>query len=102
MRHLKRILLGLILLLVAAATLVFVLENRQVATLVLFGWTTPQLPMAVFISAALLLGLLASPLLGMLFYGRLRMELASRQRQLVECQKELARVMEQQAGSANQ
>lgn len=97
MRHFKRILLGLILLLVATATLVFVLENRQVATLVLFGWTTPQLPMAVFVSAALLLGLLASPLLGMMFYGRLRMQLASRQRQLVECQKELARLTKQPA-----
>ncbi|TKD44144.1 lipopolysaccharide assembly protein LapA domain-containing protein [Azotobacter chroococcum] len=97
MRHFKRILLGLILLLVAAATLVFVLENRQVATLVLFGWTTPQLPMAVFVSAALLLGLLVSPLLGMMFYGRLRMQLASRQRQLVECQKELARLTKQPA-----
>lgn len=97
MRHFKRILLGLILLLVAAATLVFVLENRQVATLVLFGWTTPQLPMAIFVSAALLLGLLASPLLGMMFYGRLRMQLASRQRQLVECQKELARLTRQPA-----
>lgn len=97
MRHFKRVLLGLILLLVAAATLVFVLENRQVATLVLFGWTTPQLPMAVFVSAALLLGLLASPLLGMMFYGRLRMQLASRQRQLVECQKELARLTRQPA-----
>jgi len=100
MRHLKRILLGLILLLVAAATLVFVLENRQVATLVLFGWTTPQLPMAVFVSAALLVGLLASPLLGMLFYGRLRMQLVSRQRQLVACQKELARLAGQSAEPA--
>lgn len=96
MRAMRRVLLGLILLIVAVGTLIFVLENRQTASLMLFGWPTPELPMAVFVAAALLLGMLVSPLLGMLFYGRMRVQLVSRQRQLDECQKELARLSEKQ------
>lgn len=94
MRAMKRVLQGLILLVVAVGTLIFVLENRQAASLMLFGWATPELPMAVFVAAALLLGMLVSPLLGMLIYGRMRVQLVSRKRQLDECQKELARLSE--------
>lgn len=90
MRGIKRVLAGLILLLVVAGTLVFILENRQAASLMVFGWETPELPVAVFVTLALLLGMLVSPFLSLMLYGRMRMQLVSRQRQLAECRKELA------------
>lgn len=92
MYGMRRILIGGILFLVVVATLVFVLENRQMASLVLFGWSTPEMPIAVFIVLALLLGMLASPLVGLLIYGRMRVQLASRQRQLAECREKLGKL----------
>lgn len=95
MRGIKRVLARLILFLVAVGTLVFILENRQAASLIVFGWSTPELPISVFIMLSLLLGMVVSPVLGLMLYGRMRMQLVSRQRQLAECRKELAMRSEQ-------
>ncbi|ATR84292.1 hypothetical protein CS390_18040 [Pseudomonas sp. HLS-6] len=65
MRNLKRLLLVLFVMAVAAVVLLFVLENQQSVALVLFGWSAPALPVAVIVLVALLLGLAVGPLLGM-------------------------------------
>ncbi|GGU69428.1 hypothetical protein GCM10009504_28170 [Pseudomonas laurentiana] len=65
MRNLKRLLLVVFVLAVAAVVLLFVLENQQAVALVLFGWSAPALPVAVIVLAALLTGLAVGPLLGM-------------------------------------
>lgn len=64
MRNLKRALAALFVLLLAAVVLFFVLENQQAVSLLLFGWSSPALPVAVPVLAALLVGLAVGPLLG--------------------------------------
>ncbi|MDF9755711.1 MULTISPECIES: lipopolysaccharide assembly protein LapA domain-containing protein [Pseudomonas] len=70
MRNLKRALMALFVLLLAAVVLFFVLENQQAVSLVLFGWSAPSLPIAVLVLAALVVGLAMGPLLGS--FGRWR------------------------------
>lgn len=64
MRNLKRLLLVLFVLAVAAVVLLFVLENQQSVALVLFGWTAPAVPVAVLVLVALIVGLAVGPVLG--------------------------------------
>ncbi|MNG67036.1 hypothetical protein D3C76_590770 [compost metagenome] len=70
MRNLKRALAALFVLLLATLVLFFVLENQQTVSLVMFGWSTPAMPVAVLVLAALVVGLAVGPLLGA--YGVLR------------------------------
>lgn len=64
MRNLKRALVAVFVLLLAAVVLFFVLENQQAVSLVLFGWVAPEVPVAVLVLAALVIGLAVGPLLG--------------------------------------
>lgn len=64
MRNLKRALAAVFVLLLAAVVLFFVLENQQTVALTLFGWVGPQVPVAVVVLAALIIGLAVGPLLG--------------------------------------
>ena len=63
MRNVKRLIFLVIALLIAAAIVVFVLENQQAVALVFFGWNAPELPVAVPVIFALLVGMLIGPLL---------------------------------------
>jgi putative membrane protein len=63
MRNLKRLIFIIIALLIAAAIVVFVLENQQSFALVFFGWNAPELPVAVPVIFALLVGMMIGPLL---------------------------------------
>lgn len=63
MRTFKRVISVAVLLLMVAVTAVFVLENRQLVGLTFFGWSAPQLSLAVPVILALLLGMLIGPLL---------------------------------------
>ena len=69
MRNLKRILLGVFLLLMVLVVLAFVLENQQSVALLFLGFSGPQLPVSVVAVLALLIGMLIGPLLGW-FLGR--------------------------------
>lgn len=69
MRNLKRILLGVFLLLMVLIVLAFVLENQQSVSLLFLGFSGPQLPVSVVAVLALLIGMLIGPLLGW-FLGR--------------------------------
>lgn len=64
MRNLKRLVVALFVVLLAAVVLFFVLENQQGVSLVMFGWVAPQMPVAVVLLAALVVGLTVGPLLG--------------------------------------
>ncbi|MBX9404211.1 LapA family protein [Pseudomonas baetica] len=69
MRNLKRILLGVFILLLVLAILAFVLENQQSVSLLFLGWAGPELPVSLVVMLALLLGMIFGPILG-LFLGR--------------------------------
>ncbi|GLH45280.1 hypothetical protein RS3R6_39490 [Pseudomonas atacamensis] len=64
MRNLKRILLGVFLLLMVLVVLAFVLENQQSVSLLFLGFSGPQLPVSVVAVLALLIGMLIGPVLG--------------------------------------
>ncbi|EIK95640.1 membrane protein [Pseudomonas sp. M47T1] len=70
MRNLKRLLLGLIVLVVMAVVVVFMLENQQPASLVFFGYSLPQLPVSIFVMLAFLVGLVIGPVLSVVIYMR--------------------------------
>jgi len=69
MRNLKRMLLGVFLLLMVLIVLAFVLENQQSVALLFLGFSGPQLPVSVVAVLALLIGMLIGPVLGW-FLGR--------------------------------
>ncbi|WP_210558217.1 MULTISPECIES: lipopolysaccharide assembly protein LapA domain-containing protein [unclassified Pseudomonas] len=69
MRNLKRILLGVFILLLVLVILVFVLENQQSVSLLFMGFSGPQLPVSVVAVLALLIGMMIGPVLGW-FLGR--------------------------------
>ncbi|HWH88331.1 MAG TPA: lipopolysaccharide assembly protein LapA domain-containing protein [Pseudomonas sp.] len=69
MRNLKRILLGVFLLLMVLIVLAFVLENQQSVSLLFLGFSGPQLPVSVIAVLALLIGMLIGPMVGW-FFGR--------------------------------
>ncbi|MDX9670276.1 MULTISPECIES: lipopolysaccharide assembly protein LapA domain-containing protein [unclassified Pseudomonas] len=64
MRNLKRILLGVFILLLVLVILAFVLENQQSISLMFLGLAGPQLPVSVVVVVALLIGMLIGPILG--------------------------------------
>lgn len=72
MRGIKRVVLVLAVLAVALVVLGFVLENQQGVSLSFLGWTTMQLPVAVYVVAALIVGLLVGPVLGALVGRKVR------------------------------
>ncbi|MBF6033297.1 MULTISPECIES: lipopolysaccharide assembly protein LapA domain-containing protein [Pseudomonas] len=69
MRNLKRILLGVFILLLILVILAFVLENQQSVSLLFLGLSGPQLPISLIVVLALLVGMLIGPVLGW-FLGR--------------------------------
>lgn len=69
MRSVKRVLLGVFVLLLALAILLFVLENQQSVSLLFLGWSGPQIPLSVVVVLTLLVGMVIGPLLGW-FLGR--------------------------------
>ncbi|AIC21455.1 hypothetical protein EY04_21845 [Pseudomonas chlororaphis] len=77
MRNLKRILIGVFILLLVLVTLAFVLENQQSISLMFLGWAGPQLPVSLLMVIALLIGMVIGPTLGW-FVGRL--SIAARKR----------------------
>ncbi|MCE0916200.1 MULTISPECIES: lipopolysaccharide assembly protein LapA domain-containing protein [unclassified Pseudomonas] len=80
MRNLKRALVVLFVLLLAAVVLFFVLENQQSVSLVLFGWSAPSVPVAVLVLVALVIGLAVGPMLGAYGVARGRRQLRERGR----------------------
>jgi uncharacterized integral membrane protein len=63
MRNVKRLIFFVVVLLIVLATVVFMLENQQPVSLVFFGWSAPQLSIAVPVILALLVGMMIGPTL---------------------------------------
>lgn len=80
--NLKRLLLLLCLVLTGVAVLLFVLQNRQPTHLVFLGWPTAELPVAVLMSAAFILGTLLALSVNLWLVARLRLRIARQQREL--------------------
>ena len=66
MHRVWRVVIVLLMLVVMLGVLVFFLENQQVVTLSFLGWNTVDLPVALPLTVALLVGMLISPSLGLL------------------------------------
>ncbi|MCQ4348458.1 LapA family protein [Pseudomonas stutzeri] len=97
MYWIKRILVAAAALLVAAITLVFVLENQGQARLQFMTLQTPELPVAFFVALAFVAGGLAGVLLSLYLRARLKFALARNRSELGRCRKELDRLREQLA-----
>ena len=63
MRGVKRFVVVLVVVLAALAVLAFVLENQQGVALSFLGWSTAQMPVAVFVVVALIVGMVIGPVL---------------------------------------
>jgi uncharacterized integral membrane protein len=63
MRNIKRLIFFVVVLLIVATTVVFVLENQQHVALVFFGWSAPEMSVAVPVILALLVGMVIGPVL---------------------------------------
>ncbi|HSC82479.1 MAG TPA: LapA family protein [Pseudomonas sp.] len=84
----KRLLLVFCLILSGAAILVFVLQNRQPVNLVFLGWPTTELPVAVLISAAFMLGALFALSISLWLVTRLRLRINRQHRELQSLRKQ--------------
>jgi lipopolysaccharide assembly protein A len=76
MLRFKRIFLGVFVPFSTLVVLTFVLENQQAASLSFLGWRTVALPVSVFVTLSLIIGLAVGPALSLLF-GRKRSGLKS-------------------------
>ncbi|CAD5377205.1 hypothetical protein OF001_U20132 [Pseudomonas sp. OF001] len=97
MYWIKRILVAVAALLVAAITLVFILENQSHARLQFMTLQSPELPVAFFVALAFIAGGLAGVLLSLYLRARLKFALARNRSELGRCRKELDRLREQLA-----
>jgi putative membrane protein len=66
MHRVGRIIAILLSLSALILVLVFALENQQKITVSFFGWATPQLPVSVFLTLSLIVGMVIAPILGVL------------------------------------
>lgn len=98
MYWIKRILVVAAALLLAAFTLVFILENQSQARLQFMTLQSPELPVAFFVSLAFIAGGLSGVLLSLYLRARLKFALARNRSELGRCRKELDRLREQLAG----
>ncbi|TVP90174.1 MAG: DUF1049 domain-containing protein [Pseudomonadaceae bacterium] len=95
MQWLKRALLIIVLLLVALATLDFMLENRQNVTLQFLELQSPALPLSLFIVVAFVLGGLLGVFLGWMITARLRLQLMLQSNELNRHRKEIDKLRTQ-------
>ena len=95
----KRALLLLTLLLVAVASVIFVLENQDPVQLGFAGNQSPQWPLAAYITAAFIAGGLLGLLAGQALRWRLRLKMARTSAQLKRSQQQLDASTKGQAAS---
>ena len=70
MHNFKRELLAIFALLLVLVILAFVLENQQSVALLFLGWSGPQLPVALLMILALLVGMVIGPVLSLMLGRR--------------------------------
>lgn len=90
MRRFQQVLLFIMLLIIAAFILLFILENNVEITISFLSFTTPSLPIAVFIMTGFLLGLILALLISYIVLLKIKIKLTLTKKQLAACKKELA------------
>jgi uncharacterized integral membrane protein len=95
MQWLKRAVLIILLLLVALATLDFVLENQQSIQLQFLELQSPAMPLSLFIVVAFILGSLLGVFIGWLITTRLRLKLMVQSNELNRYRKEVDKLRTQ-------
>lgn len=95
MQWLKRAALIIVSLLVALATLDFVLENQQSVTLQFLEMRSPEFPLSLFIVFAFIFGSLLGIFIGWLVTTRLRLRLIVQNNELNRHRKELDKLRTQ-------
>lgn len=78
MRIFKRILLGIVAILVVMVTTVFMLENRQTVALNFMGCSAPEMSVAIPVILALLLGMSIGPIFALMVINRKKRVSSSR------------------------
>jgi lipopolysaccharide assembly protein A len=89
MLWLKRAVLIIVLLLVALATLDFMLENQQNVTLQFLEMRSPELPISLYVVIAFIAGSLLGILIGWVITTRLRLRLMIQNNELNRHRKEI-------------
>lgn len=95
MHWLKRAALIIVLLIVALATLDFMLENQNSVTLQFLEAQSPALPFSLFIVIAFVLGSLLGIFVGWLITTRLRLRLMAQSKELDRCRTEVDKLRTQ-------
>lgn len=95
MQWLKRAVLIIVLLLVALATIDFMLENQQSIALQFLEVSSPELPISLFIVIAFILGSLLGVFIGWLITTRLRLRLMVQSNELNRYRKEVDKLRTQ-------
>ncbi|GGC88373.1 lipopolysaccharide assembly protein LapA domain-containing protein [Halopseudomonas salina] len=95
MQWLKRAVLIIFLLLVALATLDFVLENQQSTQLQFLELHSPAMPLSLFVIIAFILGSLLGVFIGWLITTRLRLKLMVQSNELNRYRKEVDKLRTQ-------
>lgn len=95
MQWLKRAVLIIVLLLVALATIDFMLENQQNIVLQFLEVSSPELPISLFIVIAFILGSLLGIFIGWLLTARLRLRMMVQSNELNRYRKEVDKLRTQ-------
>lgn len=95
MQWLKRAVLIIVLLLVALATIDFMLENQQSVALQFLEVSSPELPLSLFIVIAFILGSVLGIFVGWLITTRLRLRLMVQSNELNRYRKEVDKLRTQ-------
>lgn len=95
MLWLKRALLIVVLLLVALATMDFMLENQQTITLQFLEIQSPELPLSIYIVFSFILGSILGVFIGWLITTRLRLKLMVQSNELNRYRKEIDKLRTQ-------
>ena len=95
MQWLKRAVLIIVMLLVALATIDFMLENQQSITLQFLELSSPELPISLFMVIAFILGSVLGIFVGWLITTRLRLRLMVQSNELNRYRKEVDKLRTQ-------
>ncbi|BDX19505.1 MAG: DUF1049 domain-containing protein [Pseudomonadales bacterium] len=95
MLWLKRVLLILVFLLVALATMDFMLENQQSISLQFLEMQSPALPLSLYVVLSFILGSVLGIFVGWLITTRLRLKLMVQSNELNRYRKEIDKLRTQ-------
>lgn len=99
MQSFKRLFVLIIAVALAAGVVFFTLENRTPMSLLFFGWQTPELPIALYVISAFVLGLVLGPLLSWWPHQRMRMRYNKQIKQLRACEQKIETLQAEQAAT---